>query len=88
MNQATFKVALDAECRDNAGFAHHWATIVTHADKLFALYDVPTSPAFKDAVKARAKTKHANANARAKNEAMRSVGLVRVKGALGGIYWE
>lgn len=38
--------------------------------------------------KARLQTKRASGNARAKHEAYLSAGLVRVRGALGGIYYE
>jgi hypothetical protein len=37
---------------------------------------------------ARKKTQLANFNAKAKHEALTSIGLVRVKGALGGTYYE
>lgn len=36
----------------------------------------------------RAKRAKASANRRARAEAMRSLGMVRVRGALGGTYWE
>lgn len=36
----------------------------------------------------RAKRTKASANRRARAEAMRSLGMVRVRGALGGTYWE
>lgn len=32
--------------------------------------------------------KRANANRRARDAAMRSLGLVKVRGAMGGTYWE
>lgn len=35
-----------------------------------------------------ARRKRINSNRRARNDAMRSLGLVRVRGALGGVYWE
>jgi len=36
----------------------------------------------------RAKREKANARRRARNQALRDLGLVRVRGALGGVYWE
>ena len=39
-------------------------------------------------VKCYQKRNRANANRRARNDVMRDLGLVRVRGALGGIYWE
>ena len=36
----------------------------------------------------RERTRRATANRRARSQAMRDLGLVRVHGALGGIYWE
>lgn len=35
-----------------------------------------------------AKRKKANENRKAKDDAMRSIGMVKVKGNLGGTYWE
>lgn len=35
-----------------------------------------------------ARQKRANANRKARNQAMRDLGLVRVRGNLGGVYWE
>lgn len=40
------------------------------------------------AFKLNARTARARANRKAKTEALRSMGLVRVRGALGGVYWE
>lgn len=38
--------------------------------------------------KAAARRAKANANRRAREAALRSCGLVKVRGALGGVYWE
>jgi hypothetical protein len=38
--------------------------------------------------KARAKTRKANANRKGRDEAYRSCGMTKVRGALGGTYWE
>ena len=38
--------------------------------------------------KAFKKRQRANANRKARDAAMRSLGLVKVRGALGGTYWE
>lgn len=38
--------------------------------------------------KARRKTKIANCNRKAREQVMRDCGLIKVKGALGGTYWE
>ena len=35
-----------------------------------------------------AKKAQAKANRKAKEDAMRSLGLVKVRGAMGGVYWE
>lgn len=37
---------------------------------------------------AKAKRKRRNANRRAMDDAMRSLGLTKVRGAMGGTYWE
>lgn len=37
---------------------------------------------------AKAKRQRRNANRRARDEVMRSLGLVKVRGAMGGTYWE
>lgn len=39
-------------------------------------------------VDAKAKRQRRNANRRARDEAMRSLGLTKVRGAMGGTYWE
>lgn len=36
----------------------------------------------------RARNKRVRANRRAMNEAMRSIGMTKVRGAMGGTYWE
>lgn len=38
--------------------------------------------------KARRKTKRRNESAKAKTDAYKMAGLVKVRGALGGVYWE
>lgn len=40
------------------------------------------------AATAKAKRARRNANRRARDEVMRSLGLTKVRGAMGGVYWE
>ncbi len=41
-----------------------------------------------DGLRTKAKREKAKANRKAKEEALRSCGLVKVRGALRGVYWE
>jgi hypothetical protein len=48
----------------------------------------PHSPDLCEHCRARRKTRRANLNRRCREDALRSCGLVKVRGALGGVYWE
>lgn len=48
----------------------------------------PHDPDSCEQCKARRKTRRANLNRRDREDVLRSCGLVKVRGALGGVYWE
>ena len=57
----------------------HWAEV-----KLNPLHDYKTCPK----CQSRLKTKRKSSQAKAKRDVYRSLGMKRVKGSLGGIFWE
>ena len=51
-------------------------------------HDRTTCPECRDRMKTRMKTRRATMRRRERDDAYRSCGLVKVRGALGGVYWE
>lgn len=86
MTKQAFIDALWTETRENAAYAYHYATAVSKQDLKDAM--LYASSTLQQACKARHKTKRASINRTAREEAYRSCGLIKVKGALGGTYWE
>lgn len=87
MSRSEYLDALYAECRERPEFAHAFALIVTREDKLRLMAGV-LSDRMRLALAARKKTQRANYRARDRHQAYIDAGCVRVRGALGGIYYE
>jgi hypothetical protein len=80
MTSKEWTSALNAETRQNPGFALAWAVAATRTEKKDAMYNWPTSPEFKTACRDRAKTKYAafrDSQHEAEVAASREVALMR-----------
>lgn len=68
------KIQLPSETERFGAIAEQWATLAGHCARMIQKMD--------------AARERKNRSRRERNQAYRDCGLVRVRGALGGVYWE